>query len=151
MSWWGQKVAYWMFRGGIKGGEEEESHWFGEEKAWENSGIHINILLAWPCLSGHALLQISADCPVFSLNSISNYCPGWGAPCSVCMCVWGSGITGVILWVGGHACLWCQQLERPERTCCLSVYVSVWSLVNTRQTSWWEVPDTGVATSLGQI
>lgn len=39
----------------------------------------------WVCSSGHALQQVGAVCPVFSLNSTSSYILGWGALYSTCV------------------------------------------------------------------
>lgn len=62
-----------------------DSEWLGKEQMWENRGMRGQKRLVWvcrgwlSCLSGYALCLISAICPFFSLNSISDHFPGWGA------------------------------------------------------------------------
>lgn len=65
---------------------------------------------------GHALHLVSTICPVFSLNSITNF-SGWGALSSVrmqvfaglCVSQWNWGLH--VIWA---MYLWCQQLKRLE-------------------------------------
>lgn len=73
------------FRGRTRNRKRKASKWFGEEQMWENRIKRQQDLVAseqiagqYTCLAMYALHLVSSICPVFSLNSMSNYFHVWG-------------------------------------------------------------------------
>lgn len=126
----------WMFRGRIKGKEQEGSRWSEKGNVWENRGIRLCWLI---CLSDMPCTCLAQSIPIFLINSFKTFSQ-WRSLYFGCM---GLSVTAFSQAVGWRACVpeW-QWLERQEW---VNLSVSNWNGSSRHRGP----PATGVSERLG--